>query len=264
MNTKRCIACGNEFPATPDYFTRRKASSDGLHSRCIKCKREYDSAIHSTPEQKAKRKTYLSGAYKERANQLQRERNARLSPDEKQKLTFYKREWFNRKMQDPEYRISVKTQQSEYHKRPEVLQRQSAAFRRAVKEGRYKEARQIKDHRRKAKKRQLPNNLTTTQWCNALNYFGNKCAVCGCEIGDGGRVLSADHWIPLSSPNCPGTVVENMIPLCHGVGGCNNSKSNKDAFQWLKNTFGIERAQIVMDRIISYFEWAKAHGTAKT
>jgi hypothetical protein len=66
-----------------------------------------------------------------------------------------------------------------------------------------------------------------------------------------------DHWIPLSSPGCPGTVATNMVPLCHGIGGCNNSKCDRDPQGWLLEKFGERKALEILERIPAYFRQLK-------
>jgi len=34
---KRCVKCGDEFPATHDYFYKQSAAQDGLHPYCKAC-----------------------------------------------------------------------------------------------------------------------------------------------------------------------------------------------------------------------------------
>lgn len=38
IQTKRCTKCGNEYPATAEYFYRDNRAKDGLKFRCKKCK----------------------------------------------------------------------------------------------------------------------------------------------------------------------------------------------------------------------------------
>src|SRR5260221_119478 len=71
------------------------------------------------------------------------------------------------------------------------------------------------------RKRELPNVFTSQDWRNALEYWGHRCAVCERPRGLW-HTLSQDHWIPLSSPDCPGTDPTNILPLCCGTDGCNN------------------------------------------
>jgi hypothetical protein len=104
--------------------------------------------------------------------------------------------------------------------------------------------------------KELPNTLTDAQWQFALSHFDHRCAVCGMSINLF-VTLAADHWIPVSSPFCPGTIATNIIPLCHtkrgGIGGCNNSKGDSDPTEWLTAKFGGLKAKKIEKRIGLYF-----------
>src|SRR5262249_42958377 len=105
----------------------------------------------------------------------------------------------------------------------------------------------IKTHRRRANKRHLPNNFTPEQWKVCLDYWQHRCAVCDAPQGLW-HTLAMDHWIPLSDiENCPGTIAENIVPLCHtrknGEGGCNNSKGKHRAENWLAEKYGKRKAR---------------------
>jgi hypothetical protein len=41
MKTKVCTVCGEEYPATTDYFYAHHNKRDGLETRCIFCRRKY-------------------------------------------------------------------------------------------------------------------------------------------------------------------------------------------------------------------------------
>lgn len=114
--------------------------------------------------------------------------------------------------------------------------------------------------RRMARKRSLPDTLTGEDWQRAIDYFHGCCAVCGRQLFDlfGTINAAADHWIPLASPDCPGTVATNIVPLCNGRGGCNTSKNDKDALAWLISQYGKRKATIIMRRVKEYFEWVGA------
>lgn len=111
---------------------------------------------------------------------------------------------------------------------------------------------------RRARLRQFPNNFKRHHWQRAMSYFGHCCAACGRPAGLW-HTIAADHWIPLVSPNCPGTVPSNMIPLCHpkrdGEGGCNAQKHDRDPIVWLTEKFGRRKADQILKRINAYFEW---------
>lgn len=103
--------------------------------------------------------------------------------------------------------------------------------------------------RRRTRKLGLPNTLTTTDWKRALEYFNGCCAYCGSQQ-DFWHVIEADHFIPLNSPQCPGTTVNNVLPACKA---CNTSKSNSDPHEWLIRKFGKRRAKQILARIQAYF-----------
>lgn len=113
------------------------------------------------------------------------------------------------------------------------------------------ESHRIKQSNRRAKKRNLPNTFNIHHRKFMLHYWDNACAVCRRKPKEG-LILSDDHWIPIKSDHCPGTVPKNMLPLCHGVTGCNNSKSNKNPHLWLLRNFG-EAQTIEIEKSISLY-----------
>ncbi len=110
----------------------------------------------------------------------------------------------------------------------------------------------VHHHRRKARKRCLPDTFTAEQFAFLRQYWHYSCAVCGNEEGFL-WTLALDHWIPLGSPDCPGTIVTNMILLCDGQGGCNNKKHDKAPLPWLQQTFGPRKAAAILRKIDTYF-----------
>lgn len=120
-----------------------------------------------------------------------------------------------------------------------------------------KESRRIYAVNRSARKYGLPATLTPGQWQHALNYFNGCCAVCGRQMNDmfGEFTISADHWIPLIAyENGPGTVATNIIPLCHGKGGCNNSKVHHLPTFWLDRKYGKRKGRQIAAKIQTYFD----------
>jgi hypothetical protein len=109
-----------------------------------------------------------------------------------------------------------------------------------------------------ARKNALPDTLTYAQWQNVLNYFNGCCAVCGRQLNDmfGEFTVAMDHWIPLSykGHDNPGSVSANIIPLCHGVSGCNNSKHDIMPDEWLAQRFGKRKAKKIVARVQQYFD----------
>jgi predicted HNH restriction endonuclease len=114
----------------------------------------------------------------------------------------------------------------------------------------------INGHNRQARKRSLSNTFTPTQWQQALDYFNGCCAVCGNQLKDlfGEVTVHADHWIPLTSSECPGTIATNMICLCNK---CNLSKHNTMPVVWLRRRYSERKARQIEKRIAEYFEWLR-------
>lgn len=62
---KRCTKCGNEYPATLDYFFKRSNRKSGLESSCKKCRTKQITEYQRTPKgqevaARAVKKYYLS------------------------------------------------------------------------------------------------------------------------------------------------------------------------------------------------------------
>lgn len=201
---RRCTKCGEEYPATTEYFRHNGKSNNGLRSRCKMCERarDHDYRIENIEHIRQQHRIY------------NREYQAAHPTD-----TEYMRRW-----------------QAENRSRLHVY---------------------FQNYR--ARKRSLLNDFSLEQRNYALSYFGDCCAVCGRPFYDlfGERTLALDHWIPISSDECPGTTVTNMIPLCHGIGGCNSRKHARDPKEWLVLEFGEYRARKIMARIKTYFEVAR-------
>jgi ribosomal protein L37AE/L43A len=112
------------------------------------------------------------------------------------------------------------------------------------------------------RKQQLPHPFTHHDWERALDYWGNRCAICGRPRGLW-HTLAQDHWVPLTHVACPGTTADNILPLCHGEGGCNNSKGKKEPELWLKEKLGPRRAKKKLYEIVTYFDWAREQASRR-
>lgn len=117
----------------------------------------------------------------------------------------------------------------------------------------------VRGNRRQARKRALPDHFTQQDWDNAVAYWHGACAYCGKPLyGLFDDIKAhADHFIPLASPNCIGTVPGNMLPACSI---CNLSKKDTDAKEWLERKFGKRKAKQILEKIRQYFEWLKSGG----
>jgi len=117
--------------------------------------------------------------------------------------------------------------------------------------------------RRRATKRNLPSSFSVADWHRCLAYWNDRCAICGRPVGLW-HTLAQEHWIPICDPrpDNPGTVVTNILPMCHarrdGDGGCNNSKWRRDPIVWLNEKLGPRKAKRKLAEIETYFAWVSA------
>lgn len=96
--------------------------------------------------------------------------------------------------------------------------------------------------------------ISDTDWIRCLKYFKNSCAVCGTQD----RTIAKDHWLPMALGHT--LSAWNCIPLCNGKGGCNQSKGDKDPYEWLHATQPEKAAKIIAN-IRAYFEYVDAEIT---
>lgn len=257
-NTRVCTRCGSEHPLTAEYFQRSKGYKLGFNSQCRKCRNEQ--ARHY-PSTKSERKKQTKAAHAkrpdvvERKNQRRRERYAN-DLEYRQRLLDDNNK---RRIANPELTKVKKREEYQRHKnkykesgRKYYLKNRDVYIERAKKYKPDPIKRAIGVQRRLARKRELPDTLTKEQWLACLEYFNNQCAVCGKPFDEQCKPYM-DHWIPLKSPDCLGTVVKNIVCLCGGKGGCNESKHSHDAKKWLSDFYPSEQAQAILQRIEEYF-----------
>jgi 5-methylcytosine-specific restriction endonuclease McrA len=64
-------------------------------------------------------------------------------------------------------------------------------------------------------------------------------------------VVEADHWVPIAHISCPGTIPQNIVPLCVE---CNRAKSDTLPLVWLRRYMGMKRAEVILRQIQEYFD----------
>lgn len=242
------------LPKTATYFSTRRINPDGLRYECRACAKVSGAA------------TYKRHAERLRKEALER-RNANIELARARRRDYYAR---NRETILPKELADAKKR---YEKDPEFFLERARRYNQENRESVAKGKRKWHEAhpasvkasrlRRKDRVRNLPNKFSGEDWDRALSYFGHRCAICGQDENLWVR-LAADHWIPVSSPGCPGTIPTNIIPLCHakpgipsGIACCNQSKWNKNPIHWLTKRFGKRKADAIRKRIEDYFEWVK-------
>jgi hypothetical protein len=243
---KRCTKCKERKPLAA--FGNSKRTKDGKQFQCLECKRKdwQDYAEHR--QDKAARKVY----YEDYAEENRPEIATRMKTYDAMRLANGLREH----QQFPE-RTRARSK-AYYDAHPQEMQqyREMHGDKRREQNklwhAAHPEYNALKIERRRARKQNLPDTWTAEQVDFMLDYWGHSCAACGNPKGLF-WTLAYDHFIPLASPDCPGTIATNMIPLCHGRSSCNNSKRSSEAHAWLLRRFGPKKAAKIEKAIATYF-----------
>jgi 5-methylcytosine-specific restriction endonuclease McrA len=210
-------------PCNSTHFRPAKGYKGGLRSICRACDKAYMQEYRQTDDFKiAERK---------------RGKVRRQNPKYKAFISAYGKTYRN----NPEHVAKEKLRKStsEYMEKA----RQHNRARRQTKE--YREYMDILLRSRRTQVKSLPTTLTIQQWRECLDYWEHSCAYCGST-----KHIEMDHFVPVTSPKCLGTVANNIIPACKS---CNSSKQNKDALTWLTDKYGQSRALEITSAITNYF-----------
>lgn len=260
-----CSKCGVEYPLTTEFFIPAKANRYGLTRQCRKCINQREKERYWNDPELARSKA--RGKYwgdPETFRQRHRDYNKTEVGKKRNRITRNK--W---RINNPEKTKASKKRDYEKHKpKRKVTQKRYYDGHKQIiiargRDWKKRNPEQVKADtlKRIIRKRNLPMNYRAADWLTALEYFGHKCAVCGYECSNphDDRVLAQDHWIPMEYKGAdnPGTVPTNIIPLCHGKGGCNNLKHDFLPDIYLRKYFDDDTANEILKRITDYFEWVK-------
>lgn len=152
-----------------------------------------------------------------------------------------------------ENRDLIREKQRKYHKdNPEVSYNRNVRWRKNFPEKSRETAKKWRArnpektlatmHRRLARKRNLPDTLTSKESEKIINHFGG-CALTG--SGD----YQMDHAIPLNVGH-GGTTYGNMIPLRSDL---NTSKNDRNIFEWFEVVR--QRFELSQESFDSLIEW---------
>jgi len=262
--TKICSKCGEEKPATTEYFGKMKSSKDGLRGQCKVCISEYlkqyrkknkESIQQYKKQWHQENKEYI----KEYSKQYRQENKDSIKEYSKQ---YYKQYYEENKEYYREYNKQYRQENKEYIK--EYIKEYSKQYRKENKESIQQYNKQYrqenKESRRqhyktyKARKRLLPATLTIKQWQQIKDDFNNECAYCGMTEEEHRKrfnePLHQEHFIPLSEGG--EYTHNNIIPACRS---CNCSKQDTDFFEWYPTYeyYNEEREQFILE-YLGYIE----------
>ncbi len=279
VRMKKCTKCKVEYPATREYFSTHKKTKDGLETRCHACIRE------------------KNRLYREKNNEKEKARKKKWREENPEKVKAYN-SWYRNEYPEKvrfilsQYRTKNREKLLEDGRlyREENRDKERARGRKYAEENREKHLKNGREwrlknpdrvreldrewkeknkdkalvikQRRMARKQGLPDTFTPEDYQKMMTYWGSRCAICEREAQEG-LIIVPDHWIALSDKrlNNPGTVPQNILPLCHsakaGMLGCNNLKWSKDGSKWLTELYEDEDAQIIKSKIERYFNWVQ-------
>lgn len=242
---KRCSTCEVFKPLTEFY--KNRCMPDGLQNVCKSCTSAYGKSHYARNTEKVlqrhmeywkENREWLHIHQREkyqdnRDKESERKRRDRVNrPDEYKRRSSVYRENNKEKLQ----RKSLEHYQTH---REMILQRGREYY------SKHPEKAYVRQQRRRARRQALPDNYTQADREYALIYWHYSCAVCKST-----NHIELDHWIPLNSPDCPGTILKNMLPLCRR---CNRSKRYNDPLIWLRKRYPKDSEKI-LESILKYFQ----------
>lgn len=192
--TKRCTKCGEEKPATLEYFPPDKRLKSGLLSYCRQCRQLVAREINQRPENIQKKRE------RDRSPQSKaKEKQRRQKPEYKEKR--------KRRKQSPEGKAKLLAYNVVYYQTPG-----------------FKIRRKVNKDKRRAFEVGADGRYTAADIEELLRSQRYRCWWCGCKITDEYHV---DHRVALSRG---GTNWPNN--LCISCVHCNTSKCNKLPHEW--------------------------------
>lgn len=217
---KRCTKCGQEFPATTEYFHRNKCMPDGLQYNCRIC------------ACKVGRLNYYANQDRERNRARAYQKQRRLdNPEEARQI---KREWRAKNRarinaQAKQYRAEHRTEIQEHDRR----RQRANAEKRREKNRQWRQAHpeviRANNHRYRVQKRSARGDFSADdvqiQLHNQTDHKGIvRCWWCDKPLGED---QSIDHRIPLSRGGS-----NDARNICITHLRCNISKKDKLPHEW--------------------------------
>ena len=241
--TKICTLCNQKFPATTEYFYKKKFTNGvyGLNSRCIKCIRALDKEKR---DKRKKKKLVLPGyklcskcghilpATKEfynasktgvdglvgRCRQCTREESRKYRREHKEEMSSYNKQW---RQNNPDYG------------RQWNLDNQDKKFN-------YQQKRRTKEDT-------CGDGFTKEQWKEMMDFFDWKCAYSGESFNQSSHIekRTIDHIIALDNNGL--NEIWNLVPMKLKY---NSSKQTEDMITWYKRQEFFD-----IDKLMKIYEW---------
>lgn len=251
QSVKRCTKCKQEYLANAEYFFKDSHKKDGLSSACKVCIKAESNERYALKHPKIER--YLNGMkqcitcenYYEPTSEFFGKRKDSpdgLRSDCKKCRKEYRRNYYINNKE----KTSAMCQEY-YAKNVTSIQQKNRAWR-EKNILKVREYSSVWVNRRRARKLKLPDSFSVKDWDFCLLFWGGCCAYCGKVIQE---TPNKDHFIPLVSEMCTGTIPTNILPACKS---CNSSKIYKDPEDWIFEKFGEGKGFLILEKIMNYFD----------
>jgi len=265
ITARGCSKC--EVIKTVNRFTKKKNKFGGLNSCCKECERKYRQenkeriaerdrkyyqenkewyAENTRKYQQENKESIAENArkYKQENKESIAENARKYQQENKERIAERDRKYYQENKEriaerDRKYKQENKESIRKYYQE----NKESIAEKSRKYQQENKELFQIKSAKRRARKRQLPDDLTLEQRNATLVHFNNSCALTGDSD------VHLDHAIPVVIGH-GGTTEQNMIPLRADL---NISKHARCIFDWfydVKDYFKL--SQTKFDELIGY------------
>jgi hypothetical protein len=209
MQHKKCTKCGEEKPATLEYFHRKTKTKDGLQYSCKQCNKAYNEANkeHIKEYYKEYYKEYGKAYYEANKESIKEYKKAYNEANKEHKKEYSKAYNEANKEHKKEYSKAY------YEANKESLKEYSKAHNRTPK-GKYTKI------KRGAKVREI--NFAVPFQIYESKLWGEPCHYCGVDI----EVTGLDR-----KDSNKGYTPDNVVPCCYD---CNRKKSTKPYEQFLE------------------------------
>jgi hypothetical protein len=249
MNERECSHCQKIYHLTEEFFPR--STPHTFRNKCKPCVR-IDAVEYA--RRRRLRQPELAREQMRRYCELHADQ---LAAKRRQKYLANKEAILKDRAEYREKnREKIRAWHRQYYKdnREKRLNKESISRQRRVDKIRqaqrsYRNAHRLRNRLREKKLRYSVADFSKRDWEHCLAYWDGRCVICGYKGGDQ-RIICMEHWVPLAKGGL--TDRANILPMCHGLNGCNNSKHASEPTLWLRRKLP-DNAEAILGRIARYF-----------
>jgi hypothetical protein len=253
---KRCTKCGELLVANTNNFRKTKGGKYGLRSSCKRCEKQYreqnrDKILERSKQYRQNNKYKIKQYYENNKDKIL-ECNRQYRQNNKEKIAELNKQYYENNKDkiaelNKQYRQNNKDkilkQKRQYYRdnRDKILEYNKQYYK--TSQGQVNQFNA--GSKRRMRKQNQGNGITSNQWFEMMNYFDWKCAYSGKYIGGKGEHRNIDHITPLSKGG--EHEIWNVVPMYDSY---NFSKHDKDMLTWYK-----EQTFFSEERLNKIYEW---------